>query len=185
MKPTLKNMWWPFGSKDKDTADLEQELPSGLRLFFKEVNPEAITASSGEGELKDALVERILAKQPQEFDHKFAGYKREELLKKVAAINCAEVQQAVVECYQGWLFLSSNHCTDEIRRTTKCLDLQTRALRQLRYEDCYNKTQCQQMRMTVDILFTKNFGQFGEKYSEEAEKVFTSEVDGMFETLWN
>lgn len=177
-------MWWPFGSKDKDTKDLEKELPSDLQQFFEKVNPESNLPSNGENSSKDALVERILARESKEYSHEFANYKREELLKKVTAINCAEIQQAVVDCYQGWLFLSSNHCTDEIRKTTKCLDIQNKALRRLRYDDCYKKAQCQQMRMVVDLLFTKNFGQFGENVTDESEKKFEREVDGMIEKLW-
>lgn len=177
-------MWWPFGFRDKDTKELEKELPSELREFFDKSNPQAQHTLVVENATKDAIVNRTLARESKEYSHKFAAYKRDELLLKVTGINCAEIQQAVVECYQGWSFLSSNHCTDEIRRTTRCMDVQKKALRLLRYEDCYNKQQCEKMRMMVDILFVNKFGQFGEKMTDETEKEFEQEVGSMFSTVW-
>lgn len=177
-------MLWPFISKDKDAKELEKDLPTDLQLFFEKVNPESHLAASGDSSAKDNIVDKVLAREVKEYSHEFAKYKRDELLKKVAAINCAEIQEAVVKCYQGWLFTSSNHCTDEIRKTTKCMDLQNKALRQLRYEDCYNKPQCQQMRVVVDYLFTRNFGKLGENVNEETEKNFEREVEGVFAKLW-
>lgn len=175
---------WPFSSKDKDASELEKDLPSDLQLFFTKANPESLQKLGGDSSAKDLLVDKILDREVHEYSHEFAKYKREELLQKVAAINCAEIQQAVVKCYQGWLFLSSNHCTDEIKKTTKCIDLQNKALRQLRYDECYSKSQCQQMRVAVDYLFTKNFGQYGENVSDETEKNFESEVETVFGKLW-
>lgn len=177
-------MWWPFTSGDKDTKELEKELPSDLHAFFDKANPQALQTPIGESETKDAIVNRTLARDAKEYSHEFATYKRNELLRKVTGINCAEIQQAVVECYQGWSFLSSNHCTDEIRRTTRCMDVQNKALRLLRYEDCHNKPQCEKMRIIVDMLFVNNFGQFGENMTDETEKQFEQEVDGMFKRVW-
>lgn len=177
-------MWWPFGTGDKDTKELKKELPSELQSFFEKANPQTHKSSAGENSAKDSIVDRILAREHHEYSHDFDAYKREELLKKVTGINCAEIQQAVVDCYQGWSFLSSNHCTDEIRRTTKCMDVQNKALRQLRYESCYNKPQCEQIRILVDMLFVNNFGQYGESMNEETEKKFENEVDSMFDRVW-
>lgn len=172
---------WPFGSGDKDTAELAKELPQDLQLFFGAADP---ATRSGADSLKDEKVAEVLAKQPQGYSHEFAAYKRDELLKKAVAVNCAEIQQAVVACYQGWLLVSTNHCMDEIKRATRCTEVQQRALQRMRYADCYSRPQCQYMRTVVDRLFTENFGQYGERVDEEAEKAFNRGVDAAFERAW-
>lgn len=174
---------WPFGSGDKDARDLAKELPQNLQEFFDHADPATKRAASRDT-LKDDKVAQVLARQPQTYSHQFDAYKRDELLKKAVAVNCAEIQQAVVACYQGWLMTSANHCTDEIRRATRCTEVQQRALQQLRYADCYNERQCKYMRTMVDRLFTDNFGQYGEHHDEAAEKAFAEGVDAVFEKAW-
>lgn len=174
-------MWWPFGRGDKDTKELEKELPSELLLFFEEVNPEA---HKSERSPKDKVVQAILSRNQGEYSHKLASYKRNYLLDKVTGINCAEVQQVVVDCYKGWLYISTDRCAEEMKRTSNCLDIQNKALRQLRYEDCYNEAQCQQIRTVVDILFTKNFGKLGDHVNEGTERKFEQDVERMFDKLW-
>lgn len=174
---------WPFGSSaGTESEELTKDLPDNLKGFFAEEN--AKHQSKFEESPKDDLVAKIVSRQSQEHSHDFARYKRDELLKKVTSINCAELQQAVIDCYKGWLFTSSNHCSDEIQRSTKCIDTQNRAFRQLRYEDCYNEKQCKLIRYIVDKLFVKNFGQFGEDMSEENHHKFDEEVESVFTRVW-
>lgn len=173
---------WPFTSgAGKETEELSKELPENLKEFFAEANP---AKGRFEGSPKDEQVDRILAQQNQQYTHEFARYKREELLKKVATINCSELQQAVIDCYQGWLLISANHCSDEIKRAMKCMDVQSRAFKQLRYENCFSEKQCQLMRYVVDKLFTKNFGQFGEHMNEETQLKFDADIDDVFGKVW-
>lgn len=174
---------WPFGSGDKDAGELAKELPPNLQQFFDRADPATKRAASGDA-LKDEKVTQVLARQPQEYTHLFDAYKRDELLKKAVAVNCAEIQEAVVACYRGWLMTSANHCTDEIRRATRCTEVQQRALQRVRYAECYSQRQCQYMRTMVDRLFTEHFGQFGERKDEAAEKAFGEGVDAVFERAW-
>lgn len=178
-----RNSMWPFGSGDKDAGELAKELPENLQKFFNGADPATKRAASGDA-LKDDKVAQVLARQPQEYSHQFDSYKRDELLKKAVAVNCSEIQQAVVACYQGWLLTSANHCTEEIRRATRCTEVQQRALQRLRYDDCYSERQCQYMRTMVDRLFTETFGQYGERKDEAAKKVFGEGVDALFERAW-
>lgn len=179
----IHHTMWPFGSGDKDASDLAKELPPNLQDFFGNADPATKRAASGET-LKDEKVAQVLARQPQAYSHQFDAYKRDELLKKAVAVNCAEIQHAVVTCYQGWLLTSANHCTDEIRRATRCTEVQQRALQRLRYADCYSERQCQYMRAMVDRLFTENFGQYGETKNDEAERAFSEGIDAVFERAW-
>lgn len=172
---------WPFGSEE-NSDKLKDELPEGLQSFFESSAPSGKKAEVDNP--KEAQVLKVLASRKELYNHEFERYKREESLRKVASINCAELQKAVLECYLGWLFLTGSQCTEEISRTTKCMDVQLRALKQLRYDDCYDKKHCSQIRAAVDLFFTTNFGQFGENMNEKTVAEFDRDVDNAFSVFW-
>lgn len=173
---------WPFGSSDKSSAELDKELPENLKEFFKEADPSHRLTEHNE-DPREVQVQKVLARQSKEYDGELDRYKHRETPRKVATINCAELQQVVVECYRGWLFLG-NECSQEIARTTKCMDIQQAALKKLRYQDCYSKKHCATIRAFTDKLFTAHFGQFGEKIDDETTARFEAAVDEAFVAAW-
>ncbi|KAF7999136.1 hypothetical protein HF325_006668 [Metschnikowia pulcherrima] len=173
---------WPFGSSDKSSAELDKELPDDLKEFFKETDPSYRLNEHNE-DPKEAQVQKVLAREKKQYSGEFDLYKRSETPRKVAGINCAELQQVVVECYRGWLFLGSE-CSLEIARTTKCMDIQKSALKKLRYEDCYSVKHCASIRAFTDTLFTSHFGQFGEKMDDENVARFDTALEEAFPAVW-
>lgn len=172
---------WPFGgAREPDVAD---ELPETLQTFYKEAAPAGRVADVDRSP-KDAVVQQMLAAQAKGYNHALAAYKREHSVRHVALVNCAELQHAVLECYKGWLVASGTHCSDEAARATRCLEMQQRALRSLRYDDCYHPAQCVQMRALVDRFFTTNFGQFGERITDDTVQAFDKDVDAAFALVW-
>ncbi|GEQ72736.1 hypothetical protein JCM33374_g6424 [Metschnikowia sp. JCM 33374] len=173
---------WPFTSADKSSSELDKELPENLKEFFKESDP-SYRLIDHEEDPKESQVQKVLARQSKEYDGELDRYKHSETPRKVATINCAELQQAVVACYQGWSFFG-NECSEEIIRTTKCLEIQQAALKKLRFGDCYSVKHCSSIRAFTDLLFTSHFGQFGENINEETTSKFDTAVDEAFAAVW-
>lgn len=170
---------WPFGSDN--SKDITNELPENLQEFYKEKNP---TKHKLEQNFKDEKVQKVLAKAGQGYTHTFEQYKRDYLAQKASAINCAELQAAVLKCYDGWLFLGIDNCSAQIKTAAKCNEIQERAFHRLRYNECYSERQCGAIRYVVDQLFTKNFGQLGENVNEELQATFERELDAVFDKVW-
>lgn len=164
---------WPFSTPP--------ELPQEIRDYYAEQDAGARARAAASDE-RAAKVQRALASQG--FSHEFEKHKREHTLRKVVAINCAEVQMAVAQCHRGWLLLETGSCADEMRRSAACLDLQTRALKHLHYNECHEERQCRRIRLLVDRLFVTHCGQLGEKVSAESESRFDAAVDAAFDRVW-
>lgn len=171
---------WPFGSQ-KSNKDVTDELPENLQEFYKEVS---LTAHKLEKDSKDEKVANVLDRQNTQYSFEFDEFKREFLAQKSSAINCAELQAAVLKCYEGWLFFGVDNCSAEIKRGAKCNELQERAFQRLRYNECYSQKQCNAIRYVVDQLFTKNFGQLGENVNEELQVKFEYDLDQVFDRVW-
>jgi hypothetical protein len=181
---------WPFNSNEKKTEEVTQDLSPNVQEFFKEANPEKNHQSIFEESPQQKQVNKVLAreekwvKEQNHYDYKFERYKQTEGPNKVAQINCAELQQKVIECFRNWSLTSADQCRAEIGIVTKCADLQNHALKKLYYEDCYNIPQCDYIRYVADKLFTENFGQFGEDISDESKTKFNKDLDKAFKKVW-
>ncbi|OBA23529.1 hypothetical protein METBIDRAFT_76531 [Metschnikowia bicuspidata var. bicuspidata NRRL YB-4993] len=173
---------WPFTSGDKSSDTLDKELPQSLKEFFKETDPSHRLNDLNE-DPREAQVQEVLASQSNEYNDEFDQYKHRETPRKVASVNCAELLQAVVTCYRGWLFLG-NDCSDEIVRTKICMEIQQEALKKLRYQDCCNKRHCTSIRAFTDKLFTAHFGQYGEKIDDETRARFDVALNEAFAAVW-
>ncbi|KAM3125612.1 hypothetical protein ACQ2H7_000989 [Candidozyma auris] len=176
----LIKLMWPFGSS-KPEKDVTSELPEELKDFYKEVTPtkQRVTQDS-----KDERVAKILNRQQAHYTHELDQFKRDYSAQKASAINCAELQAAVLKCYEGWSFFGADNCSAEIKRASKCNELQERAFQKLRYNDCYSQRQCSAIRYLVDQLFIKNFGQLGENVNDESQVNFEKDLDNAFEKVW-
>lgn len=176
---------WPF-SNDKDSAQVSKELPQDLGAFFEQANPETSQQSKFELSPHQKKVNSVLRqRENQPYSHEFDQYKRRETLKSATQVNCAEIQQQVVECLRGWNLTLSNRCETEIKTHTKCVETQTRALKLLFYEDCVDIDQCKKIRYVVDKLFVDNYGQYGEQIDDEDTRMrFDSGVESAFAKIW-
>lgn len=168
---------WPFSSSN-DELDL---LPADIREFYDKADP---TRQVDEKKRKDDRVNALLAKNAHSFSHELEKHKREFRAKKAAAINCAELQEAVLECHKGWLMLSLENCAAPMKRASLCQDTQLHAFSKLRYDQCYSIKHCAQIRYIVDRLFTKNFGQLGENQTDESKQNFERDLDKAFDQAW-
>lgn len=176
---------WPFSSNDKESSELTKELPDSLKDFFEENNPTEKHKSVFESTPQQKRVNDILLKhENKNYSFEFDSYKHSEDPKKVTSINCAEMQQKVVECFRGWTFTQSTHCQDEINTHASCVSIQRDALNKLFYGDCVSIPQCNQIRYVVDKLFTENFGQYGDNVNEESKEKFEKELDKAFYKIW-
>lgn len=173
---------WPFNSKN--STDPADELPEKLQNFFRESDPTSNKTGLVSAISKDSRVQQVLDKGPENTSLEFKHYKRTKRPHQAAAINCAELQEAVMRCYEGWLVLGSGNCKEQIRRASQCMDLQEKALEQLRYNDCYNERQCKHMRAVVDDLFQQHFGKGGERLQTAPIEDFEAAVDAKFDKLW-
>lgn len=181
---------WPFSSSEKKTEEVTKDLSPNVQEFFVETNPEKNHQSIFEESPHQKQVNQVLlreekwAKEHNHVDYKFDRYKQSEKPIKVAQINCAELQQNVIECFRNWNITSTDQCRAEIGLVTKCADLQNVALKKLYYEDCYNIPHCDYIRSAADELFTKNFGQFGEDINDETTAKFKQDLDQAFTKAW-
>ncbi|KAK6459669.1 uncharacterized protein RJT20DRAFT_21648 [Scheffersomyces xylosifermentans] len=186
---------WPFTSSSgsssgsKESESIEKELPENLKEFFSESNPEpdhrSIFEISPEQKRVNEVMLRAEKSRTGEYSDEFERYKQREKAKKVCSINCAEVQQQVLECFKNWKWASfETPCSQEIVRTTTCIDIQKVALKKLYYDDCVSIPQCQQIRFVVDKLFTENFGQLGDNVTDETKKNFDKDLDSVFYKIW-
>lgn len=179
---------WPFSSSapdSKSTDDLEKELPDSLKGVFQRENPDHKHDDLFEASKEQKLVSNIIERSKnQPYDYKFDEFKRNEDIKKVTYINCAELQKNVMTCLKNWSATDLTFCDKEMKLNAACTDIQTKALKRLHYEDCVNLTQCKQIRFLVDDLFVKNFGQLGENYNEDSLQKYLSDVDDSFTKIW-
>lgn len=176
---------WPFTS-DKDASEVSKELPADLGAFFDKANPQTTHQSKLEVSPHQKKVNQVLGKhENRPYSFEFERYKKRETLKVATQVNCAEIQQQVVECLRGWNLALGNRCDAEIKTHTKCVETQTMALKRLFYDDCVDVDQCKRIRFAVDKLFVDNFGQFGEHVDDEEHRArFESGVDGVFSRVW-
>lgn len=184
-------MWWPFSSnKGKETSEVTEELAPSLRGFFAEKNPDQKHASLFSESPFQQRVNEVLNREEklqknQQYSYEFDKYKRTDVPRRVTSINCAEIQQHVIECFKGWSAITdTNHCSKEIQTSRSCVEIQTRALKTMHYDDCYDKKQCDQIRYLVDQLFVKTFGQYGENISDENETKYTKDLERVFYKVW-
>lgn len=176
--PKTKPQMWPFTSSAP--SDVKDEISPSLQTFF---DAEDRSARSMNRESVDVPSKSVSRSEGQTLmDVEFAQFKQS--TKKVAAINCAELQEAALECYKGWLYLTGTECSRKMVRSSKCMEVQQDALRRLRYEDCSSREQCVEIRMLADELFTRNFGQFGEKMDENTQRIFENDLQRTQKYLW-
>lgn len=173
---------WPF-TKEKSSDDIAGELPDNLKQFFNDKNPDKKEAG------REAYYQRVqeVLERPQEYSYQFDHYKKEESVQKVTGVNCAEIQNQVVECFKktgGWSLTTYGHCEQEMKNGSRCADIQKDALKRLHYGDCYSEKQCLQIRRVVDELFVRNFGQFGDNVTEDNQAKFNTELDSVFFKIW-
>lgn len=171
---------WPFSTDQKDIA---QELPDNLQQFYADHNPANKEAGR---EAFHQQVHQVLA-QKTAYSFEFEQWKKAETDKKVTGINCAEIQNQVIECFKktgGWSLTTYGHCEQEMKNGTHCVDVQKDALKRLHYSDCHSEKQCMQIRRVVDELFVRNFGQFGDNVTEEAQLQFNQDLDSVFFKIW-
>lgn len=176
---------WPFSS-DKDSSQVSKELPEDIGAFFEQQNPESAHISKLEASPEQKKVNSVLRQhENQPYSYEFDQYKKRETLKIATQVNCAEIQQQVVECLRGWNLTGTNRCEEEIKTHTKCVEIQSRALKLLFYDDCVNKEQCAKIRYAVDKLFVDNLGRYGEHIDEDANNTsFQSGIDAAFAKIW-
>lgn len=176
---------WPFTSSNgKDTSEITKEIPENLREFFKENNPDLKHETIFEAPPQQKRVNDILNRKKSEYSYELDKYKRTETPKKVTSVNCAELQQKVIECFRGWTLTLTTHCSQEIKNNTSCIEIQNGALKKLYYDDCYDIEQCTKIRFAIDKLFTENFGQYGDNISDETKKQFDEGIDKVFYKIW-
>ncbi|CAK7893490.1 hypothetical protein CAAN1_22S00782 [[Candida] anglica] len=178
---------WPFSSSNqgKKTSDLEKEIPDSLKDIFHKGNPEwKNEANFGIAE-EEKLVEMAKQRQSKEpYSYEFDDYKRNEDHKKVTYINCVELQKNVISCLKNWKGADLSFCDKEMKLNSACTDIQTKALKRLRYDECVSIKQCKQIRFLIDDLFVKNFGQLGEHFDDQTYAKFSDEVDASFVKIW-
>ncbi|ODV79317.1 uncharacterized protein CANTADRAFT_50860 [Suhomyces tanzawaensis NRRL Y-17324] len=181
-------MVWPFTSnKGKETSELTKELPENLKGFFEENNPDSKHQSIFEESPHQKRVNQVLLKHQKQntpYSYELERYKQKEKPQVVTAVNCAEIQQQVVDCFRSFNLTSTTQCKFEIGKTTACVEIQNRALKKLYYEDCVDIDQCEKIRYIVDKLFTENFGQYGDEVNEVTKANFDKSLDGMFYKVW-
>lgn len=172
---------WPFSTKLNEADQLALELPDNIKDFYDRADP---TKAVDLKKAKDEKVASVVAKNSSGYSHELAKHKREFRDTNAAAINCAELQQAVLDCHKQWLMFSVGNCSEPIKKASECQEIQIHAFNKLRYNDCYSEKHCSQMRFLVDRLFTTTFGQLGEDISEENQAKFDKSVDSVFDKVW-
>lgn len=181
---TLENHseMWPFssGGKAEDPDNVTEDISPSLQQFFEKQDRSARGLKLEKPDITGPVPQ---APASTLSDINFVQFKQD--TRKVAAINCAEIQQAALECYKGWKFLSGTECSTAMTRSTRCMAIQQNALKRLRYEECSSRDQCQQIRALVDELFTRNYGQFGENINEETQKCFEYDLGRTLSFLWD
>ncbi|ABN65145.1 predicted protein [Scheffersomyces stipitis CBS 6054] len=178
---------WPFTSEKSDSAEIAKELPEDLKQFFTETNPEPNHRSIFEVSPEQKRVNEVLlrAEKDKTYSDEFERYKHVENAKKVCSINCAEIQQEVLECFKSWKFAGlETPCTQEIKRTSQCMEIQKAALKKLYYDDCVSIPQCNQIRYIIDKLFVENFGQLGDNVNDETKAKYAKDLDKVFYKIW-
>lgn len=172
---------WPFTSSSKDGGELTKELSPQVQQFFAKADP--IQGSRNLSSEREQLVlDKVAAHSGYNYDLQM--FKQHHPLRVLATINCAELQQAVVECYRGWELLKGVECSKPFARASACVEIQQAALRRLHYDQCYSVEQCKLMRAMVDKLFTAEFGVMGDNVNEETRKNFETGLDLAFDLLW-
>lgn len=173
---------WPFSSGDKATENsdnIKEDISPNLQHFFEKQDRTARGLKLERPVISDPVPQAPVTTLQ---DINFVKFKQD--TRKIAAINCAEIQQAALECYKGWKFLSGTECSSAMTRSTRCMAIQQNALKRLRYEECGTHDECQQIRVLVDELFTRNYGQFGENINEETQKKFELDLGRTMSYLW-
>lgn len=173
---------WPFGSGEtpkENNEILEEDISPSLQQFFEKQDRTARGLKLEKPDISGPVPQAPITSLS---DINFVKLKQD--TRKIAAINCAEIQQAALECYKGWKFMSGTECSTAMARTTRCMAIQQNALKRLRYDECSYLDQCKQMRVLVDELFTRNFGQYGENINEDTQKKFEYDLGKTQAFLW-
>lgn len=182
---------WPFSSsQDKNHKDLVKELPPELGEFYDSVRPElgkrSVFDASPEQELVDkVLVREQLKRQHQPYNFEFEQYKRTESISKVASINCAEIQQAISDCFANWKITTMDPCTAQVARAKACIAQQKDAFKTLHYNDCYSVEQCNKIRYAIDKAYIDSHGQYGiVDDADDAARQFQRNLRLAFYKVW-
>ncbi|CAH6723535.1 hypothetical protein CLIB1444_16S00980 [[Candida] jaroonii] len=174
-------LWW---NNTKETEEIEKELPEDLKEFFKDNNPDSKQANKYEISPHEKLVNKKLSSIKEPYSYEFEVYKKKNDLRNVSMINCSELQLKVIDCFKKMDFSNLDGCQKQVKQNKKCMEIQKDAFKKLYYEDCYNITHCDKIRFLVDHLFTKNFGQYGEKMDDENLIKFNNDLDKSFTKIW-
>lgn len=174
-------LWW---NSTKETQEIEKELPEDLKEFFKDNNPDKTQNHKYEVSPHQKQVNKVLSKVSGTYNYEFDLYKKKNTIRNVSIINCAELQLKVIECFKSLSFTSIDNCSKPIKTNKSCMDIQSRALERLFYNDCYSIEHCDKIRYIIDHLFTKNFGQFGEEINDDTLNKFNKDLDANFYKVW-
>ncbi|RCK57878.1 hypothetical protein Cantr_06149 [Candida viswanathii] len=183
---------WPFTSTQDTNAkeDITRELPPDLQRVFERESATSLSGTKFIPERYHRMVEAKLASLPEqhptvESQLAFEKYKVEYPVKTVRQINCAEIENYVLQCnqhpwYKFWA-LPNIKASKDLR---KCETLTVDGLKFLNYDRCYNIKHCEFIRYHLDKIYTKNFGELGERVNDETSNAYYRDLHELFYKVW-
>lgn len=134
----------------------------------------------------------------------FENYKIQNNHQIVAQINCAEIENYLIQLNnnhsisQFWssLFNSTNtnpnssennvttNPNQALQNYKSCKNLTIDGLKLLYYSKCYNIKQCQFIRYHLDQLYIKNFGSLGQNVNDKNIESYYKDLDQLFYKVW-
>ncbi|KAI5952449.1 hypothetical protein KGF54_003316 [Candida jiufengensis] len=192
---------WPF-TTTKETKPLGEDLPADIKDYLiqknnetKQLNEPGITPTEPfkfEASKNSTKVTKILSSQPprsEEEKYQFEKYKISNPLTNSVAINCAELEYNLHLCYQQYspiLNMFSYPCFKQQQNLKQCKNLQVDAFKLLHYQDCYNIQQCNAIKIFIDEVFVKNFGELGEATNDSVKvNEFYKDLNEGFNKIWS
>lgn len=187
---------WPFtksSNSSKITDDITKELPADLKqVFEKESHSSSLSGTKFIPERYTKLVndklDSINQQQQQitpEEELNFENYKINYSIKTVSQINCAEIENYLLECnkhpwYKFWAIPNMKASKD----LKQCDKLTTDGLKFLNYTSCYNIKHCEFIRYHLDQIYLKNFGQLGENVNDKTRDEYYKDLHELFYKVW-
>lgn len=203
---TFIESMWPF-TKSSNTDDSLDDLPSDLQKVLEQ----EIRQDSNKFELDkySRIVNDKLNQLPPQFTNEqefldFENYKIQNNHQIVAQINCAEIENYLIQLNnnhsisQFWSSLfnsattnansSENNVTTNpnqaLQNYKSCKNLTIDGLKLLYYSKCYNIKQCQFIRYHLDQLYIKNFGSLGQNVNDKNIESYYKDLDQLFYKVW-
>lgn len=203
---------WPFtksSNSDDRLNDLSKDLPSDLQKVLEQETLQ--DSNKFELDKYSRIVNDILNQLPPQFTTEqelldFENYKIQNNYKIVAQINCAEIENYLIQLNnnhsisQFWsnLFNSTNSNSNSdssednvtinpnqaLKNYKSCKNLTIDGLKLLNYSKCYNIKQCQFIRYHLDQLYIKNFGSLGQNVNDKNVESYYKDLDQLFYKVW-